>query len=240
VASAKTARGRIRGKADDIPFDERILALALNGVGSRVTLINESTRALIKGWVQEALKLGMSPAELGTWLRDIIDPLPSDAIGQQLQQSVSKNFASELRAETIARTEMRVAQNQGAIAAYDESGIEMVEMQDGDQDAACAARDGKRVPIAEALRQMELEHPNGTLDFIPLPGVNAAGESDTGEAVPPEFGKADVTVTEPESTSPAVPVFVTNMPRITIEPTVDIREDVPSTTPEPETAETTE
>ena len=44
----------------------------------------------------------------------------------------------------------------------------MVEMVDGDEDEACAARNGQVVDLATALAEVEAEHPNGTLYLRPI------------------------------------------------------------------------
>jgi uncharacterized membrane protein YgdD (TMEM256/DUF423 family) len=88
-------------------------------------------------------------------------------MGQALADRLG-SFGSELRAETIARTEMRVAQNAAQIDGFSALGVEMVEMLDGDEDAACAARNGRIVSMDEAESEMLSEHPNGTLTFAPV------------------------------------------------------------------------
>jgi hypothetical protein len=175
VETAKTTRKSLGvGKAEvfvqdeALPFDEVAMASALKRVGKRITLINKSTLQRIREMVAQALEAGASPAELGRGLRGEVDPLPTDKTGQALKQRLG-NFGSELRAETIARTEMRLAQNGAQVDTYGSHGVTMVRMDDGDEDAACAARNAMGpIPIEEAQEHMEAEHPNGTLSFIPI------------------------------------------------------------------------
>jgi hypothetical protein len=75
---------------------------------------------------------------------------------------------SDARAETIARTESMHSYNRATITGYGEFGVTTLLAYDGDQDAACAARDGQEFSIEEAALEDELEHPNGTLGWSPV------------------------------------------------------------------------
>jgi hypothetical protein len=86
-----------------------------------------------------------------------------------VQRGADKTFASELRAATIARTELRMAQNTGTINSYTDAGVKLVQMVDGDDDEPCRIRNAMPpIPVAEARQHAMAEHPNGTLDFIPI------------------------------------------------------------------------
>jgi hypothetical protein len=134
----------------------------------RVTQINATTRERIKDLTVQAVAEGTSPRELARVFRGLVDPLASDKVGNELARKLG-SFGSELRAETIARTEMRVAQNAAQIDAFTGLGVRQVELLDGDDDPVCAARNGQIVSMEEAEQAMLAEHPNGTLTFAPAP-----------------------------------------------------------------------
>jgi len=171
---ATRADNKLRGKAvlddslnlTDI-FSASLTSATLQRLARRVTGINRTTRDRIRDLIIQGLDADLSPSEVGRSLRGEIAPLEGDTVGNELRRRLG-DFGSELRAETIARTEMRVAQNGAAIDSYGAEGVQRVEMIDGDQDAECAARDGQTVTLDEAEGHMSAEHPNGTLDFAPV------------------------------------------------------------------------
>jgi hypothetical protein len=145
----------------------KIGASTVKRLAARVRGINRTTRDRIRDLIVEGIDAGLSPAEVGRGLRGTIPPLPDDAVGRALGEKLG-NFGSELRAETIARTEMRVAQNAAQIDSFSALGAEQVELIDGDSDPECAARNGRVVSMDEAESLMLSEHPNGTLTFAPV------------------------------------------------------------------------
>lgn len=167
----KQATSRINGKAEltkPQAFDEAFLKGAMENVADRVVQVNKATKTALRKITETGVRLGMSPYELGRVVRGWVPPLDGDmAAWEPVVNGAERTFASELRAETIARTEMRYAENAATIATYEDVGIDKVEMMDGDDDEVCAARDGQVVTVAVALKHMEEEHPNGTLDFMP-------------------------------------------------------------------------
>ena len=60
------------------------------------------------------------------------------------------------------------AYNAAALDSYQELGVKEVEAIDGDDDPECAERNGKRYTLAEAAAIED--HPNGTLDWVPVLG----------------------------------------------------------------------
>ncbi len=72
----------------------------------------------------------------------------------------------EYRAELIARTELMDAYNGAALGSYQDAGLTKVQAIDGDADEECAARNGQEFTIIEA--DGISDHPNGTLDWIPV------------------------------------------------------------------------
>lgn len=198
-AGATSAIQKVTGKAtlDELAggvFTESLLAATLRRLGFRVTGINRTTRDRIRALILAGLDADLSASEVGrslrgevTPLQERIDPetgrtLPADTVGNKLRERLG-DFGSELRAETIARTEMRVAQNGAALDSYQVEGVQSVEMLDGDQDDVCKERDGQVVSLEQAESHMAAEHPNGTLDFAPV--VNFDGKADNFVAYSP-------------------------------------------------------
>ena len=136
---------RVPSKADSI-FD-RVLEYVRAKVGQRITDINATTRDKLRDLISTGITEGQSPAQLG----DLIE--------------ASTTF-NDARSELIARTETMLAYNDASIGTYRNFGVEQVQALDGDDDAACAARNGAVYSISEASGITD--HPNGTLDWIPL------------------------------------------------------------------------
>jgi hypothetical protein len=118
----------------------------LRGAG-RVTSVNEATRRELRRLIATAVEQGLSAGEAG----DLVQ--------------AATGF-SEYRAERIARTELMFAYNQAALASYGAYGVQQVEAMDGDDDEECADRDGQVFTVDEAAGIED--HPNGTLDWIPI------------------------------------------------------------------------
>ena len=71
------------------------------------------------------------------------------------------------RVATIARTEIARATNLGTLGYYAETGLDRVQAIDGDRwDDKCRDRNGRIYTVNEAAD--ETEHPNGTLDWVPV------------------------------------------------------------------------
>lgn len=126
---------------------------ALQRGAARVKGINERTREAIRGFIIEGLEEGLSPAELAQRLLGITLDNGTPAF-------------DELRAETIARTELMDAYNGAALGTYLDAGLSEVQAIDGDGDEECADRDGRIFSIADA--EDIIDHPNGTLDWVPV------------------------------------------------------------------------
>lgn len=134
-----------RAKAD--AFTDQVVAAVARKVGSRVTEISRTTQDAIAAAVAQGYDDGLSPSQIG----DLIENLPA---------------FDEARAELVARTETMFAYNDAALTSYGEYGVTDVVAYDGDQDEACAARDGQTYPVADAFDIQD--HPNGTLDWAPV------------------------------------------------------------------------
>ena len=133
------------GKADT--WLERVIEAIKTSVGSRITGINQTTREKVQAAIAEGVDIGESPADLGRRIRE------------------SAAF-DEYRSELISRTETAQVYNDAALHSYRQLDVTEVEAIDGDEDAECAERNGKRFPLEEALGITD--HPNGTLDWIPV------------------------------------------------------------------------
>jgi phage portal protein BeeE len=124
--------------------------------GRRVKGINDTTRAKIA----EAIGRAIDEGDDVLTVADAVETAGS-AGGLDLG-----SLFSELRAETIARTELMDAYNGAAIGSYGDAGITQVQAIDGDDDPECAERDGQVFDIDEA--EAIEDHPNGTLDWAPV------------------------------------------------------------------------
>lgn len=123
--------------------------------GERITGMNETTLAgvldVVRPILGDAIRDGLSPA----------------ATADQLEMALDDAAVfDELRAETIARTELMFAYNDAAIATYGDLGVSQVEAIDGDQDEECADRNGQIFSLDDA--ELIEDHPNGTLDWMPV------------------------------------------------------------------------
>jgi hypothetical protein len=144
----------------------------LNRGAARVTGINETTRAKI----QEAIIRGL---EDGLSVLDVADLIEESGTVGGLEMGA---LFDEYRAEMIARTELMDAYNGAAIGSYSDAGITQVEAIDGDGDEECAARDGQTFGIDEA--DAIEDHPNGTLDWVPVIGEEVAIEGKAAVSAP--------------------------------------------------------
>ena len=125
----------------------KVVKRVLDKGAARITAINETTRDEIAKIIAQG----------------VVDGASAGGIGALIEQSTAFD---QYRSEMIARTELTAAYNAAALGSYGEAGIEMVEAVDGDEDDLCAARDGQTYSIDDA--DAEEEHPNGTLDWLPV------------------------------------------------------------------------
>ena len=153
VAAEAKLGSRKAGEAVDL-LGNRVLARLLAGMGVRITGINETTRQRVIDAIRDGILAGEGAGTIGDRIEDL-----GDVFG-------------EYRGELIARTETARVLNEAALESYREYGVERVVAIDGDEDAECAARNGQEFDLDEA---MDIEdHPNGTLDWVPIVGKAAA------------------------------------------------------------------
>lgn len=142
------------------PMEMRILAEG----GRRQGLVDlgQQTRDALFQTLSEARDAGAGPREIAQLIRDQVPAGPWSS--------------PQVRADVIARTETKHAQNVASLEAYRASdnvtAIQLVDGQLGDRSCdECRARDGQVVSIDEAeLIMREHEHPNGTLSLTPVIG----------------------------------------------------------------------
>jgi len=122
----------------------------------QVVGIDETTRQAIVEQLRVGQSLGLSTWEIAHGRPDI-GYRGIDGLYQETWKG---------RADTIARTELQHAQNEASLNRYTASGmVDMVQIIDGDYDAACSARDGRIVPLSE---RPQLLHPNCTMTIVPI------------------------------------------------------------------------
>ena len=136
--------------------------------GTRITALNDRTKDavldVVRRTVAAAVTEGLSPSEAGDRLEEAI-------AATSLENGVSA--WDEYRAEMVARTEMTSAYNDATLGSYQDLEVTQVQAIDGDGDEECAARDGETFDIDEA--QTIEDHPNGTLDWVPIIPEEKAG-----------------------------------------------------------------
>lgn len=123
---------------------------------ARVSGINETTREKIRQAIIRGLEEGLT-------VLDVADLIESGGMVGDLDMG---SIFDDYRSELIARTELMDAYNRSALTTYADGGLTMVQAIDGDQDEACADRNGREFTILEA-DGIE-DHPNGTLDWLPV------------------------------------------------------------------------
>jgi hypothetical protein len=137
---------------------------ALTRGATRITRLNARTRDAVVSTVRETvasgIRDGLSPAEVG------------DALEAALEDVTLDNGTAafdEYRAELIARTEMMASYNDATLGSYQDADITMVEAIDGDEDEECIDRVARN-PYTLEEADAEEDHPNGTLDWLPVIG----------------------------------------------------------------------
>jgi hypothetical protein len=138
-----------------VPVPPRVIARILDKAAKRVVGINDWTRDQLVTLIGQGARDGLSPAELG------------DAIEKWTGWN-------EYRAERIATTELAQAYNDATLGSYREAGIDMVEADDACTCDECqeAFGDHPVMPMDEA-DGIE-DHPNGTLEWLPVITEDAA------------------------------------------------------------------
>ncbi len=151
------------------PMEGKVLSAA----GRRKGLIDltKQTRSALFDALSIGRELGEGPAQLAIRIESLVGAGP--------------HSSSKIRANMIARTETKYAQNVSSVQAYKEAdSVGAVQVYDallGETDDYCMSIDGAIVSFADADMLMNTEHPNGTRDFGPV-----FGEPDKYDTVRPE------------------------------------------------------
>lgn len=140
----------------DLPFDDDsvVRRQIVDAGGKRAALPNlgQGIRADIRAAISDGIAAGEGP--------------------RVIARRISAQVGSTAKAETIARTEVKYAQNVASIRAYEKAeivtGLQAFDNQTGYGDDDCTERDGKVYTFEEAERLTAEEHPNGTLSWAPV------------------------------------------------------------------------
>jgi hypothetical protein len=129
--------------------------------GERIVDINARTLQAISLELAEGTRRGYTIAQL-------IDGVPAEDFRGVLNVGLDNGVGvwGDARAETIARTETALSYNRAALNGYREFNVRQVTAIDGDTDAECAARNGSTFSLDDAYGIAD--HPNGTLDWVPV------------------------------------------------------------------------
>lgn len=142
---------------DDFRLDDAATLRLLAKAAEQVTLIDGATRSALQEVLMEGQARGYSDAQ-------IADGVPAEGYGG-VQGLYLNTWRS--RAQTIARTELSVAQVEASLDRYEATGlvtrVELVEHRDTDDE--CAARNGRVVPLSS---RPGLLHPNCRVAVIPV------------------------------------------------------------------------
>ncbi len=138
-----------------------VIADLLEFGGERIRDINARTLQSLTVELAEGTRRGYSIPQL-------IDGVPDEGYKGILQAGLDNGVAvwSDIRAETIARTETMLSYNRATVTGYGEFGVTHLLAYDGDDDPECAERNGEEFTVDEALAIDD--HPNGTLVWSPI------------------------------------------------------------------------
>jgi phage portal protein BeeE len=182
TAEARKSLGHLKpGKAE---WTDNVASYVLRRGGERVVEMAATSRADILAAIKNTVSPDLSIPELSAKLTDAVGGLST---------------WSDERAEMIARTETMFAYNDSALKSYGEFGVERVEAIDGDEDTECADRNGRTYTLDESLTITD--HPNGTLDWVPVIKASLDEPAWDGQA---ELTKAVIAMASRE---PAPPIF---------------------------------
>lgn len=149
-AAEKMRTGKALAADDlgDAGYQTAVESYLRERTGERITMITEARRDEIAKLVARGVDEGLGPLELSKLIAE-------------------DGLFGEYAAERIARTEMMFAYNDAALKTYQTLGAEKVEALDGDEDEECAARVARNPYTVEEAYGIT-DHPNGTLDWVPV------------------------------------------------------------------------
>lgn len=130
--------------------------LATGGRRAGLVDLDQQTRDRLYSTILQGRAEGRGALDLARQIREIVPAGPWSS--------------PEVRAEVIARTETKYAQNYSVVEHAKANGVEQFMIFDarlGETDEVCMALDGAIVTAQEAQELMASEHPNGTRAFVP-------------------------------------------------------------------------
>ena len=143
----------------DIPDPAARRIVATGGKRMGLVDVTEDTRRAIFRALAEGRALGDGPPALARRIRDHV---PAGRFA---------NAGPQYRANLIARTETKFAQNVSSMEVYRAAdvitGVLAFDDQLGDGDDECSARNGQVFTFDQADAETDKEHPNGTLSWAP-------------------------------------------------------------------------
>lgn len=147
-AAGKVSAEDIGGTWEDRhPATSRHVA---NFVGEEITNIDTYTRQRLVDVLWESIEKAD-------------ESIAATELAERMRTAVAESYTlSPSRALTIARTEAATLVNVGQLSAYQQNGIEQVEVSDGDDDEDCAEADGQVWTLEEALAE-PIAHPNAVM-----------------------------------------------------------------------------
>lgn len=145
----------------EVSFDVTNPAIqkSINKLAERIKGVPDTVRDMVRTIVADALK-----GEYDEGAGRVVVPSNKEIAARIRAQG---DIQSEYRSQMIARTETATAMNLGATHAYEDAGIEQVEVMDGDDDAECAQANGQTWSLDDA-RANPIAHPNCTRAFAPV------------------------------------------------------------------------
>lgn len=144
----------------NIPDEVERGIIAEGGTRRGLMDVPKQTRGAITRAIADGREAGENPLAIA---RRIREEVPA---GQFV------NAGPSYRAQLIARTETKWAQNRSALAAYKSAenvtAVQAYDARLGETDEDCTFRDGQIFSLEAADIESGLEHPNGTLSFAPI------------------------------------------------------------------------
>lgn len=131
--------------------DPRTAQVLEDHAGARIVQLDSVSKDRVKQIIRDA------------WGED--QPVPLADLGDRIVDAVREQFAGyeDWRADRIARTEMAYAYNMGNVLGWEQTGVELVDVFDGDDfDDECAEANGSVWTVAQALAN-PLQHPNAVM-----------------------------------------------------------------------------
>lgn len=153
-ASSQEMR-RANLSTDNKPSAEEVAEFLDDRGANYVKAIEETTREELKSFLAQAIRNNQTKEEIIAGFVEHFAEFP------------------EYRARRIVRSEIRDAYNFATLLSGEKAGIKVVQAKDaqfGDTDADCIERNGRFFRISQALSETLKEHPNGTLEWVLIPG----------------------------------------------------------------------